>query len=252
MAAARTGVRVTPQALRSKRALASGFPLLAPFVGPAGALRLPAMSQGTQGEASLPPAPAPAGDRAPAGPHEASNASVVPSLSVASSPLVASDPTEGSPPAEASRPPADEIDRLIEAIEQKKVGLAAGAEGLVNLFKKHDLCYVQSVAPRQLGFDPANRGSEGGNLTEVKLLMDDILYWGWAWDRTEHALCVEITPGDHSILDFNRQITQGIRPPLLRGQLAGLFHFGLRPHQYGASGHRSGSGFEPGKRSAIH
>ena len=74
----------------------------------------------------------------------------------------------------------------------------------------NDLAYTRRIDPEQIGFDPCNRDTTGGNYMDVHALISDIKVVGWSDAATKHAVCVEIPPGDTAIEAFNRLITESV------------------------------------------
>jgi hypothetical protein len=104
----------------------------------------------------------------------------------------------------------DAIDRLVSEVEADRLGIVAAADRMEAEFRKMGLLYEMDIAPRQVGFDPCNRDGMGGHAQEVFLLASDIAFVGWSWAETSHALCVETLPGDKSVEDFNRRLSDGV------------------------------------------
>jgi hypothetical protein len=107
-----------------------------------------------------------------------------------------------------------EIDAVIRQSGSAALGVVAAADKLQKMFASAGLMYEMDVNPRQVGFDPSNRDGEGGNTKEVLALAEDILSLGWSWAATAHAICVEVTPGDQSVEEFNRALCKdsGLAP----------------------------------------
>ena len=100
--------------------------------------------------------------------------------------------------------------KILLAYEAEKMGVSKAADMLIEVFTAMGFLTVQRILPGSVGFDIANRNGEGGNAQEVVKLASDIAYLGWAWSATAHALCVEVTPGDPTIEEFNRALSQGL------------------------------------------
>ena len=95
-------------------------------------------------------------------------------------------------------------------VQADELGIVQAACLLEAELRKLDLVYEQTIAPRQVGFDPVNRDGEGGNAQEVFLLASDIAFVGWSWQETRHAMCAEILPNDPTVEEFNRQLCDGV------------------------------------------
>ena len=74
----------------------------------------------------------------------------------------------------------------------------------------NDLTYTRRIDPEQIGFDPCNRDTTGGNYMDVHALISDIKVVGWSDAATKDAACVEISPGDTVIEASNRLITESV------------------------------------------
>jgi hypothetical protein len=117
----------------------------------------------------------------------------------------------------------DVILEIVGKVEQDSIGLVQAADLIENEFRKRGELYDMQMHSRQVGFDPTNRDSTGGNAQEVFLLATDIAFVGFSWAETAHALCVETKPGDRSVEQFNRRLSDGTGlAPVLEDSI----HFG--------------------------
>ena len=98
---------------------------------------------------------------------------------------------------------------LVAQVEAETIGIVIAADKLEAEFREAGLMYDMDINPRQCGFDPENRGGEGGNPQEVLLLASDIAFVGWSWLETRHAICCEVKPGDKTVEHFNRDLCEG-------------------------------------------
>ena len=70
------------------------------------------------------------------------------------------------------------IAALVAQVEAETIGIVTAADKLEAEFREAGLMYDMDINPRQCGFDPENRGGEGGNPQEVLLLASDIAFVG--------------------------------------------------------------------------
>jgi hypothetical protein len=106
--------------------------------------------------------------------------------------------------------PADPVNVILARFEADELGIVQAADALEEAFRQKKLLYEMDIAPRSVGIDPTNRDGTGGNIQEVHLLATDIAFVGWSWKETTHALCIEVPPGDRSVEEFNRRLSQGV------------------------------------------
>lgn len=128
-----------------------------------------------------------------------------------------------------------QIESVLTSVSQDHIGVVAAADKLMALFKEAGLLREMHIHCTQVGFDPANRDGQGGSALGVLSLAHDIAMVGWSWEQVSHALCVEVTPGDTSVEDFNRKLCadSGLAPvspnTIAFGSLAcGHTNMGLR------------------------
>jgi hypothetical protein len=93
-----------------------------------------------------------------------------------------------------------------------QLGIVQSADLIEAALKDAGYLYSMDINPRQVGFDPSNRDATGCNVQEVLLLASDIVFVGFSWAETSHALCIETLPGDDSVEQFNRMISPGLHP----------------------------------------
>ena len=131
--------------------------------------------------------------------------------------------------------PCDAVNAILARFESDDLGIVQAADALEDAFRQKGLLYEMDIAPRLVGIDPTNRDGAGGNIQEVLLLATDIAFVGWSWKETMHALCIEVQPGDRSVEDFNRRLSQGVGlAPVEEGSImfgslsCGHTNYGLR------------------------
>jgi hypothetical protein len=131
--------------------------------------------------------------------------------------------------------PGDPVNVILARFEADELGIVQAADALEGAFRQKCLLYEMDIAPRSVGIDPTNRDGTGGNIQEVLLLATDIAFVGWSWKETVHALCIEVQPGDRSVEEFNRRLSQGVGlAPVEEGSImfgslsCGHTNYGLR------------------------
>jgi hypothetical protein len=129
--------------------------------------------------------------------------------------------------------PSDPVNVILARFEADELGIVQAADALEDAFRLKNLLYEMDIAPRLVGIDPTN--GTGGNIQEVLLLATDIAFVGWSWKETVHALCIEVPPGDRSVEEFNRRLSQGVGlAPVEEGSImfgslsCGHTNYGLR------------------------
>ena len=129
---------------------------------------------------------------------------------------------------------AEEV-RTILARAKQDGKIVQAADDLEYQLRRMGLMDDMQIAPQQVGFDPANRHGEGGNAAAVHSLMEMIATAGWSWAACNHAMCVQVLPGDSSVEEYNRALAFGTelapveRDSIRFGSLsAGHTNMGLR------------------------
>ena len=140
---------------------------------------------------------------------------------MADSKLAASSSAASSPSAAWSGSGPAKVDALnghsiIAFFKNGSLGIVQACDLLDKFFLANDLAYTRRIDPEQIGFDPCNRDTTGGNYMDVHALISDIKVVGWSDAATKHAVCVEISPGDTDIEAFNRLITEASSPKAYR------------------------------------
>ena len=138
--------------------------------------------------------------------------------------------------------PNDEVLKILSRYGQGALGICGAAEQILNRLNASGFMRVMTIHPDQVGIDPCNRAGEGVNAMEVGLLAADIAAFGWCWDETAHAICVEVAPGDSTVESFNMDLVRGaeglapVREGTIKfGSLAcGHTNYGLRAIGAGA------------------
>jgi len=122
--------------------------------------------------------------------------------------------------------PNDPVVQLLGQVAADSQGAVAAADRLEILLKEKGLLYEAVIAPRFLGFDPANRDGQGGNPLNVLALASEIAMVGWSDHEVKKAICAEAIPGGRTIEEFNQKLSadSGMAPvednSILYGTLA--------------------------------
>lgn len=106
-----------------------------------------------------------------------------------------------------------EAHNIIAAVDRDEVGIVQGADRLEDALASMGYLYRMQIAPRQVGWDPANRGGEGGNAKACFHLMERIAQAGWSWQECQAATCVEVEPNTKDVEVFNRRLCTGAGLP---------------------------------------
>ncbi len=129
----------------------------------------------------------------------------------------------------------DEAQNVIDLVAKEQIGVVQVADQLEKIFREKGLLYEMDIHCRQVGFDPSNRDATGGNAQEAHLLASDIALVGFSFRETSHAICIEVEPGDKTVEEFNRIMSNNVdlapvEPDSIRfGSLAcGHTNYGLR------------------------
>ena len=115
---------------------------------------------------------------------------------------------------------SDKLEKLVADYESRVIGLVTAADDLEEEMEKIGLMQVRvRIPPKNLGFDPSNRNSTGGQIMEIHLLVEDIAFVGFSWQACAHAICCTLAPGDTACEEFNRKyFTDETLAPITPGQ----------------------------------
>ena len=109
-----------------------------------------------------------------------------------------------------SLPGASKITQLLNGVDQKDgVGLVAVVDQVLAELESQGMVWTQRIRPQQVGVHPCNRDGLGVNAEDVHSLGADILSWGFSWQQTAGAVCIEEAPGSHEIAEFTKCLSAG-------------------------------------------
>ena len=97
----------------------------------------------------------------------------------------------------------EEIRKLVAGSKDGKV--VAGMTQLLSLCQTHGLMQEITIHPNFVCCHVDNRDGIGLNVMDLHQLLDDISSIGFSHDMT-NCICVEISSGDHTFMDFNNRI----------------------------------------------
>ena len=84
---------------------------------------------------------------------------------------------------------SDKLEKVVADYESRVIGLVTAADDLEEEMEKIGLMQVRvRIPPKNLGFDPSNRNSTGGQIMEIHLLVEDIAFVGFSWKACAHAV----------------------------------------------------------------
>lgn len=97
---------------------------------------------------------------------------------------------------------------IVKAIAdpESKGGVVAASSFVMRRLAAAGLCSDMTLAPKQLGIHPSNRGAYGVNEESVHLLGSDIMEIGWCSERVVGGIAVEEDPLDRYIERYNIDI----------------------------------------------
>ena len=104
----------------------------------------------------------------------------------------------------------ENIHSIVAHCPHKSFRIVQAKDLIEECLVKEGLVTHQFICSRNVGFDPLNRDSLGGNWGTVHELLATIKAVGWSDNETKDAVCAATTPGDTEVEAFNRRLVEGV------------------------------------------
>ena len=95
------------------------------------------------------------------------------------------------------------ISQIVASVAKEELGLVKASSLIEERLHEEGLTYRSQINPRMVGLDPCNRDGIGASVQEILPLAHSIAFAGFNWNLCSHAVCVEVSPHNSDVEDFN-------------------------------------------------